>query len=284
MDLWQQLTSSNSGILQSGGGRGATGKSKERPDGESSNSIDDFVLLENELSCQMCVVVDHSISALKKVLFGSGLLTPAIQAVAAALLSGSIPQEWNKRWEGPEKPQSWLRELARKRLAVMKWKTMSSRNSLLDSPLSLGDIFNPATFVNALRQQTARKLGLAIDRVKMIASWDSGDKARNTIGRNCGCPLPCILSNMLLEGAIFQNRLKDSPSDAPEHSPAPDVCIGFVSEETSDPYSADDTIAIPAYFTPSREDFLMDLPMPSDYQDKQKWVLAGVGLFLSEEE
>jgi len=277
LDLWQQLTSSNSGLLQSSS-RGSKG-------GESSgNSIDDFVLLESELSCQMCVTVDHSIASLKKVLFGSGLLTPSIQAMAAQLLSGNVPPEWNKRWEGPEKPQTWLRELARKRIAVMKWKSLSAKSALLESPLALGDIFNPATFVNALRQQTARKLGLAIDRVKMIASWESEDKARSIISRTSGCPLPCVLTGMLLQGAIFQGRLKESPSDAAENSAAPDVCIGFVSSETAEPYSSDETIAIPAYLTPTREDFLMDLPMPSSNQDKQRWILAGVGLFLSDGE
>lgn len=271
------MTSSNSGLLQSGVKVGKGGDS-------TGNSIDDFVVLENELSCQMCVLVDHSISSLKKVLFGSGLLTPNIQAIAAQLLSGNVPSEWNKRWEGPEKPQTWLRELARKRIAVMKWRSMSSKNTLLECPLALGDIFNPATFVNALRQQTARKLGLAIDRVKMIASWESEERARNIVSRTGGCPLPCVLSGMLLQGAVFQSRLKESPANASENSPAPNVCVGFVSSETAEPYSNEETIAIPAYFTPSREDFLMDLPMSSNSNDKQKWILAGVALFLSDGE
>lgn len=200
-------------------------------------------------------------------------------------MSGNVPTEWNKKWEGPEKPQSWLRELARKRIAVMKWKVLSSKNALLESPVSLGDIFNPATFVNALRQQTARKVGLAIDRMKMIASWESDDKARSILSRNCGCALPCTLTGMLLQGAIFQGgKLRESASDASELSPSPSVCIGFVSADTPEPYSIEDTIAIPAYFTPSREDFLMDIPMPADSQDKTRWILAGVGLFLTEGE
>jgi hypothetical protein len=271
-------------VLQADSGGAGRAKGQGADAGSVGNSIDDFVILENDLSCQMCVIVDHSIASLKKVLFGSGLLTPIIQTVAAALLSGNVPPDWNTRWEGPEKPQNWLRELARKRIAVIKWKGLSARNNLMESPLSLGDIFNPATFVNALRQQTARKLNLAIDRVKMIASWESEEKARGVVSRTGGCPLPCILSGMLLQGAIFQGKLKESPPDGSENSPAPNVCIGFVPDDVPEPYSADDTIAIPAYFTPTREDFLMDLPMPTEYQDKQKWILAGVGLFLTEGE
>lgn len=202
--------------------------------------------------------------------------------MASALLSGNVPSEWSKRWEGPEKPQTWIRELVRKRLSLLKWMVLSSKGTLLDSPLALGDIFNPATFVNALRQQTARKLGLAIDRVKMIASWESGDKAKNTVSRGGACPLPCTLTSILLQGAMFHGILKESVSDASELSPAPNVCIGFVSDTTADPYTTDETILIPVYFTPSREYFLMEISMPTDKADKSKWVLAGVGLFLSD--
>ena len=64
LDLWQQLSSSNSGLLRTNRevvqGKGHQAEAQ-------SNSIDDFVHLENDLSCQMCVVVDNSIASLKKV-------------------------------------------------------------------------------------------------------------------------------------------------------------------------------------------------------------------------
>jgi hypothetical protein len=45
-------------------------------------------------------------SLLVQVLFGSGLLTPAIQTAAISLLAGIVPSEWTKLWDaGPEKPQ-----------------------------------------------------------------------------------------------------------------------------------------------------------------------------------
>ena len=77
---------------------------------------------------------------IKQVLFGSGLLTPAIQVAATALLAGTVPGEWSKLWEGPEKPQGWLRELVRKRIALGKWKSSLGKGSsanLLSTPLSL---------------------------------------------------------------------------------------------------------------------------------------------------
>lgn len=214
-------------------------------------------------------------------LFGSGLLTPAIQAVSTALLSGAVPSDWTRRWDGgPDKPQTWLRELVRKRIALQKWRSAAAKGTLLSEPLMLGDLFNPATFINALRQQTARKLGAAIDTVKMICSWDKDWRKMDA-----DCPLPVVLTGLFLQGASFHSgSLQDSAPEASEMAIAPNVCIGFVTLDSKEPYSKGAAIGIPAYLTPTREEFLMELKMPTDSANESKWVLAGVALFLTEDE
>ena len=191
------------------------------------------------------------------------------------------------RWEGgPEKPQNWLRELVRKRISLAKWKTASNKGSsgLLNDPLVLGDLFNPATFINALRQQTARKLNTAIDRVKMICSWEKDPKSLKSV-----CPLLCILSGLLLQGASFHGgTLQTSSPEASEMTPTPHVTIGFVPCDY-DPDSNRDrdlgSIGIPVYLSPSREEFLMEIDVPvSSKVDTGKWVLSGVALFLCEDD
>ncbi len=201
------------------------------------------------------------------------------------MLAGSTPTEWSTVWEGPEKPQAWLSELVRKRIALTRWATNSSRGTLLDDALSLGDLFNPATYVNALRQQTARLLGTAIDRVKMICSWENRKEALHSFSKCGTCPLPCQLSGLLLQGASFSasaSSLRDSSSEASELTPAPNVMIGFVPREAGEPYGSQGSIAIPVYFTPSREEYLMELQIPVEDGDQSKWILAGVSLFLSD--
>ncbi len=209
------------------------------------------------------------------------MLTPVIQGAATALLAGVVPSDWTRRWDyGPDKPQSWLRELVRKRISLMKWKSSSSRGNLLTEPLVLGDLFNPATFVNALRQQTARQLGTAIDRIKMICSWDKDSKQLKA-----SCPLVCTISNLLLQGASFHSgSLQESASEASELTPAPNVCIGFVPSTAPDSYSPSQSIGIPVFLSTSREEFLMELQMPSTGGDNGKWILAGVALLLSEDD
>ena len=50
----------------------------------------------------------------------------------------------------------WLRALVAKTLALGTWVQKSERGSLLSEPLDLAELFHPDTFLNALRQQTAR--------------------------------------------------------------------------------------------------------------------------------
>jgi dynein heavy chain 2 len=297
MDLWTQMLSGNPGIVsrkvgrevqQGGGNAGANNAAHAAGAGKQKvvDPVDDFVMMEYELAGEICGVVDASLSALKKVLFGSGLLTPAIQTAATALLAGTVPNDWKKHWEAsPEKPQAWLRELVRKRLSLAKWKQSLSKGGstgLLSTPLSLSDLFNPGTFINALRQQTARHLNTAIDLVKMICSWE-----KNALQRvKQDCPLPCILSNFLLQGAIFQNgTLQESAPEGSELTPISDVCIGFVTKSARDMYDVDEAVAVPIYLTPSREDFLTELQMPMNNRgDHDRWILAGVALFLTEDD
>lgn len=281
LELWQQLSSSNNNIINK--------KTRDMTVGLNSKKgpidpVDDFIIMEFDLAGNICLLIDSSLNALKKVLFGSGLLTPSIQAIASALLSGSIPIEWIKLWEyGPEKPQSWIREVVRKRICLTKYKGLSSRNELLSEPVGLGDVFNPATFVNALRQQSARKLGVAIDRMKMISSWSKDSKEL----QSQKCPLICTLANLLLQGALFHNSsLVESTPEVSEIMSAPLVQIGFTSNEDTKEVSSvrsDMNVSIPVYYNPSREQFLMELLVPGN-GDSDKWILAGTALFLSEDE
>ena len=102
MDLWQALLSGTPGIVtrrsggqastSSGGGGGGVGGGggSGSGSGKKLDPVDDFVTMELDLAGDVCSIVDLSLTALKKVLFGSGLLTPAIQAAAACLLSGIV--------------------------------------------------------------------------------------------------------------------------------------------------------------------------------------------------
>ena len=86
--------------------------------------------------------------ALKQVVFGSALITPANYAVGTALMKGEVPAAWEKKWEGPENVSKWLSVLVVKKNALNEWLARSSRGALLDDPLTLSDLFHPGTFLN----------------------------------------------------------------------------------------------------------------------------------------
>ena len=68
---------------------------------------------------------------------------------------------------------------------------MSDR--LLRRPLNLAQLFQPAVFLNALRQQTARAAGIPIDGLK-LTSGVSGLR---------GAALPVTITSLALQGASF---------------------------------------------------------------------------------
>lgn len=289
LEQWAQLTSSgnNQGvaILQRAAVRVGKNSNKSAAQGQAVviDPVEDFVQMEFALAGEICSAVDGTLSVLKKVLFGSGLLTPQIQAAATALLAGQVPAEWQKLWEvgGPEKPQAWLRELVRKRVILgSKWakKGSSGSSGLIGQPLNLSDLFHPATFLNALRQQTARQLNTAIDLVKLVCSWEREGRLRD-------CPLPCTLTGLLLQGATFHGVLRESAPEAAELTPVPDVVLGFVPLQTRETYDSASAVTVPIYLTPSREDLLSELQMPLGAANEQdRWILSGVALFLREED
>merc|ERR1719284_1040942 len=71
-----------------------------------------------------------------------------------------------------EEPTVFLQGLAR-RIAALKgeWVKRVASPSMFDEPLKLSDFLRPDVFLNALRQQTARKLKVSIDSVHMVAGF-----------------------------------------------------------------------------------------------------------------
>ena len=63
---------------------------------------------------------------------------------------------WLREWEGPEEPALYLRSLVGKTLALGVWEERGREGRLLQGTLDLSELFHPDTFLNALRQQTAR--------------------------------------------------------------------------------------------------------------------------------
>ena len=66
------------------------------------------------------------------------------------------PMSWLSKWDGPEDPMQYLRGLVARAAAIQGWVEKAESGRLLSETLDLAELFHPDTFLNALRQQTAR--------------------------------------------------------------------------------------------------------------------------------
>lgn len=86
-----------------------------------------------------------------------------------ACVSSQTPSSWLKLWDGPEDPLEYLRSLVRRAMGIGRWVAKSDQGSLLREPLDLSELLHPATFLNALRQQTARSAMLGERSVMSVS-------------------------------------------------------------------------------------------------------------------
>lgn len=140
-----------------------------------------FVYVELESVKDILQVVHDSISNIVKILKGSEMLTAKSQKEATNLLQGEVPATWEAKWEGPENPDQWIKVVTKKAAALVQWLQRVNNGTLLDQEIDLSHLFHPETFLNALRQKSARKLKIAIDELKLVSSFEKG-KVADDIG------------------------------------------------------------------------------------------------------
>ena len=89
--------------------------------------------------------------------------TPLIVFDSCAFHISKVPSKWSSLWEGPEDPPIYLRSLVARALALGVWEEKSQNGTLLkEGMLDLSELFHPDTFLNALRQLTARWVGVYV--------------------------------------------------------------------------------------------------------------------------
>jgi dynein heavy chain 2 len=262
--VWNKLISNNQAILD--------WKAKQVSD--SASPVDAFVYMEAEKAHSLIKLINSEMIQLGKVINGSMLLSPKIAVLGTSLLKAQVPDRWSDAWEGPSDPYAWLNGLISRGTALEKWVERVDQNAILSSPLDLGELIRPETFLNALRQQTARLAKCAVDALKLISSPDP--KLLSS------CKVPVTLSGLLLQGCSFDGgKLSDVLPDSPSNVSLGSITLGFVPQQEPDPYPASSTIATPIYYSSSRERFIGEISLPC-VGERTRALLTGVALFLNE--
>lgn len=150
-----------------------------------------FLSLETRNACGLVATVHGSLSYLDSVLRGSALVTPTALEDGATLMAGTVPRKWAEYWEevtcsvgligvlcfilvdlqGPESVQAFMRGLVTRTTTCAQYLALATRGELLNRPIELRSLFRPTTFLNAVRQLTARETGKPMDELKLVSAF-----------------------------------------------------------------------------------------------------------------
>ncbi|XP_022324921.2 cytoplasmic dynein 2 heavy chain 1-like isoform X2 [Crassostrea virginica] len=263
LNLWKKLNQGSQLI-----------NSKIKPPSDKTGQeapIISFIKLEQYNAVKLVQTIHQSLASLSKIIRGTMLLTKEVQNLAAALLNQETPLNWQAKWDGPEDPMHYLRGLISRATAIQTWVDKANNGNLLRDTLDLSELFHPDTFLNALRQQTAREVGCSMDSLKFGASWRGGVQGAKTQVK---------IGGLQLEGCSFDGaRLSENQRDSPSVSAIPPCHVAWIPKDAPDPYGLDDVISIPVYTSSERDHIVtrMDLPCGGN---QSLWLQCGAALFL----
>ncbi|KAM3616881.1 uncharacterized protein V6R79_025341 [Siganus canaliculatus] len=264
LHLWKKLNQGSNLIHQ-----------KVSPPAESQGSpVLSFIALEQFNAIRLVQSIHQSLAALSKVIRGTQLLTPVVQKLATALLNQECPLTWQNKWEGPEEPVQYLQAVVTRALAIQSWVERAGRQALLSDTLDLSELFHPDTFLNALRQETARSMGCSMDSLVFISSW------RSPIVQ---AKLQVKVGGLQLEGCSFDGaHLSENQHDSPSVSVVPPCYMAWVQQNSAAvSAAAEDGIWLPLYTNSERVKVVTHICLPCGANPNQ-WIQTGAALFLKQ--
>lgn len=138
----------------------------------------------------------------------------------------------------------------------------------------------PDVFLNALRQQTARRLQVPIDILHLVATFEPQLFA--------SCPLPVTLHNLILEGCCFDDRKRiftEGTRTSPLTSIIPPLTIAWMSKESNPERAVSSNknlqvVPMPMYVSLNRERSIGEVCVHTD--SARQRILNSAALFLQE--
>jgi dynein heavy chain 2 len=115
----------------------------------------------------------------------------------------------------------YLRAVVSKAKAMQQIAASTKDRDIFSQTINLSELFRPDTFLNALRQQTARETKQPMDTLSLSTSW-SGEVKH---GKNVSIKI----SGLQLEGCSFDGgRLSESAPDSPSVTAFPPCYIAWI--------------------------------------------------------
>ena len=228
-----------------------------RPDDPPSIA---FILMDAAEASRLGEVVTAALSTLQRVVNGQALSTPDLQVQARALIQGEVPESWSVTWpSAPEDPSLYLQGLA-KRIASLKgeWVRRVQSQTILSQPICLSDFLRPDVFLNALRQETARRLAISIDSLHLVSTFEPHLLSDES------SPLPVTVQELILEGCAFdesKRMLIEGQRNSPLVSMLPPMTIAWMSRATHPERTASSARAAGTISLPGPQQFALGHPV-----------------------
>jgi len=245
-----------------------------RPNSEGLSPVETIIALEMAKAKALLKLVDDATAAIGRVVRGTELLDASTKSQGNALVQGAVPSAWSDMWEGPTKPDVWMKAAATRIVALGRWQQAAALGTLLRDPLRLSELLSPSFFLTALRQQTARHAKVPMDSLRLSSALEP-----QLLG---SASLRVQVEGLLLQGAVCAppQGLQQLPADAPIFCTMPPIHVAWVPKDVADPYPPDRSALLPLYLDPDRETQLGELRLPCSGTEAN-WLQAGAAMFLS---
>ncbi|KAK6054420.1 hypothetical protein COOONC_08076 [Cooperia oncophora] len=143
------------------------------------------------------------------------------------------------------------------------------KNDFRKTPVDFSKLFRPGRLLNALRQVTARSSGCTMDMLRLSSAWDASLIAND---------ISIQVQGILLQGALFDGKLRDTVASSPPVTNAPQLTLGWTKIGSPAQYKENESVAVPLYTDVTRSEYIATVIMPCS--DVHKWNIAAVALFL----
>jgi len=265
LQLWKKLNQGSGNIIHA---------KLEAPQVTDDEAVKQFILLERYNAVKLVQKIHHSLAAISKVIRGTHLLTPEVQSDAGAIMEQTTPMKWVKMWAGPDDPMQYLHALVAKTMALQGWVEKVERGSLLSSEVNLSDLFHPNTFLNAIRQKTARLSKVSMDELRLVCSW---------IGKVNGAKYQVKVCGLQIEGCVFDgSRLSENQRDSTTVSTVPPFNVAWIPKTSPGPYASGETISLPIYTSSTRESIITCIDVPQANTNTNSWIQCGAAMILQQ--
>ncbi|XP_018579489.1 cytoplasmic dynein 2 heavy chain 1 [Anoplophora glabripennis] len=236
------------------------------PSMDNSNSaVEIFLNEEFKYGVLLIQTIHKQFSVLNKACKGIVLPSEKDLSVGHSLLNYETPNIWSDIWNGPKEPNKYLSTIMNKVIQLEKWKN-GNINELLRSPLNLSYLFHPEALIASHKQDFSRTVDISMDQLTLKTSWKAANQS-------------IILSELLVEGGLFENGiLKPCSPNSENINNAPNCYLNWIDKKHF--LEEDNQCTVPLYTSSNREKKVVLLQVPCEVKDKEKWIQAGLALYL----